>query len=111
MSIFGRDPDVFYAEGDDVTVYPCAAEDVAAYVNAGLTGATVRGLFYVRDDLADNGDVAVEVEQPIFECTVDAAGDMAPYSHAIVYDDVTYAIVRRVFKDPSFYEFYLEALV
>lgn len=113
MSIFDRDLDLFHAEGHDVIVCPVAAEEVAAYVGAGNSGVTVRGLFYVRDDLAHNGEVAVEVEQPIFETTraAAAAAGLAPYTHSIVHADVVYNVVRRAFKDPGFCEFHLEELV
>lgn len=113
MSLFDRDLDLFYVEGHDVTVYPVPANQVEAYLAASQAGVTVRGLFHVRDVLADNGEVAVEIEQPIFETTRAnaVAASMAVYTHSIAYGGVVYDIVRRAFKDPGIYEFWLEELV
>lgn len=113
MSIFRENLDLFYDEGDDVTVYPVPAESIQPFIDGGGIGTTVRGLFHTRDVLVGDGDVELEDQVPIFETlkTRSEAAGIKPGTHSIEFDSARYNIIRCPFKDPGFVECWLEDLV
>lgn len=111
-NLFRRRPEIFYRQGDDVVIYPVAADRVAAYLSAGGVGVILRGTF-TEDDVLAETDAGVEVQTPelIFETTqarADAAGIEKDRS-AVEFDGKVYSVFRRTLSDPGFVRFWLRS--
>jgi hypothetical protein len=77
----------------EVTLYPVRASDVAAYLDAGLSGSVAKGVIDVRRFVSDDGDVGVAGYQISFKTDSDTASTISIRRSSLEYEGALYDVI------------------
>jgi len=93
---------------NEVTLYPVRASEVTAYLGAGLSGTTAKGVVNVQRFVAEDGNVGVATHIIYFKTDAQTAAQVTVRRSSLAYDDRLYDVVGIGPMRPGDVDLYLQ---